>query len=125
MTPRAAFAAILKDRQILLVRSLTSIRYSNHWSLPGGIIESGESPEEAARREALEETGIVCRIGKLLTTIENTEDRITVSIFQADYVSGEIVLEVHEIAEARWFKLEDALELPLAYDLELTLKSLI
>lgn len=32
--------------------------YAGHWLLPGGRIRPGESPEQAARREAAEETGV-------------------------------------------------------------------
>lgn len=37
-----------------------------YWVLPGGAIERGESPEEAAVREVLEETGLQVRIERLL-----------------------------------------------------------
>lgn len=41
--------------QILLVTS----PYKDHWDLPGGIVEDGELPSEAAHREVKEELGIV------------------------------------------------------------------
>lgn len=42
---------------LLLKRSKTEPSFANHWSLPGGKAEDGESPEQAARREAREEIG--------------------------------------------------------------------
>lgn len=40
--------------QVLVVKA----NYKQHWSFPGGIIEAGETPREAAIRETLEEVGI-------------------------------------------------------------------
>jgi 8-oxo-dGTP pyrophosphatase MutT (NUDIX family) len=39
---------------------------TDDWSLPGGVIEEGESPIEACKRECLEELGIHITVGKLL-----------------------------------------------------------
>ena len=40
------------------------------WSLPKGLIERGETPERAATREALEETGLSCDILRRIDTIK-------------------------------------------------------
>ncbi len=37
--------------------------HRGRWSLPGGRVEAGESPEQAVEREVLEETGLVVRAG--------------------------------------------------------------
>lgn len=51
-----AYTAVLRDDRILMVRHVHDGR--DYWTLPGGHIKSGESPEQAARRELLEETGV-------------------------------------------------------------------
>jgi len=40
--------------------------YKAGWDLPGGIVEPGESPLEAVRREVVEELGVALRVGRLL-----------------------------------------------------------
>ena len=48
---------ILVDQKIVLIRRRNS-PYQNQWALPGGFVEVGETVEEAAVREAREETGL-------------------------------------------------------------------
>jgi 8-oxo-dGTP pyrophosphatase MutT (NUDIX family) len=48
--------------RVLLVKP----NYRDHWSLPGGILEEGEPPHEACRREVLEELGLDITPGRLL-----------------------------------------------------------
>ncbi len=54
----AGCAFVTPDNRVLLLkRSDTEANYGGHWALPGGKAEEGESPEEAAKREAFEEIG--------------------------------------------------------------------
>jgi mutator protein MutT len=56
--PIAAGIVFENDGRVLLVkRSKDELNYGGHWSLPGGKAEAGETPEEAAIREAREEVG--------------------------------------------------------------------
>jgi 8-oxo-dGTP pyrophosphatase MutT (NUDIX family) len=60
ITNRALFVFLVdpEGRILLELRDSQAPVSPNQWSVPGGQIEAGESPEAAARRELLEETGL-------------------------------------------------------------------
>ena len=49
--------AITRDRRMILERQYRHGLGSTEWEIPAGVVEQGETPEEAARRELMEETG--------------------------------------------------------------------
>jgi len=53
----AAVVPVAADGQILLVRQYRHVAQSFCWEIPGGGLHPGESPDQAAQRELLEETG--------------------------------------------------------------------
>ncbi|MBB5829375.1 NUDIX domain-containing protein [Micromonospora carbonacea] len=63
-TPRVAAGALFFDDEgrVLLVRP----SYKNHWDIPGGYVEPGESPRAACAREIEEELGLTTAVGAML-----------------------------------------------------------
>ena len=69
--PRVAVGVVIvKNSSVLLIRRGNEPS-KGLWSVPGGLIELGETVEEAARREVKEETGIDIRIERLLEVANN------------------------------------------------------
>ena len=66
-TLAAAAAIVVGNERLLLVRQRRP--YGVHWELPGGYWEAGESLEQTAAREVLEETGIPVEVGDLVCTM--------------------------------------------------------
>lgn len=100
---------IVKDGKMLLgQRQKSSGRSPGTWCPPGGKVDFGETFQECARRETLEESGVVISEPKLITCtndIFKAEDEHFITLYvQADWVSGEpTVLEPHKIAKWDWF----------------------
>lgn len=89
------------------------------WGLPKGGIENGETSAEAAVREVMEETGISAVVDRELGSIEYSfysrerAGRIhkTVHYFLMHAIGGDTSLHDQEVREARWVRLQDALQM--------------
>lgn len=57
---------IFDDKQNFILIKRKNEPYKNHWALPGGFVDYGECVEDAAIREALEETSINVKLDKLI-----------------------------------------------------------
>jgi 8-oxo-dGTP diphosphatase len=99
--PHGAAAVIFDaDGSVLLVKENYERR---RWSLPGGAVETGESDEEAAIREAEEETGIVVRIDHLIGKY-GLDNGFSVTAFRCSIIKGTPAVPLTgEIAEVRWW----------------------
>jgi 8-oxo-dGTP diphosphatase len=62
----AVKALIRRDDHVLLARLSTHAVETGRWTLPGGGVDHGESPETALVREVAEETGLTARVGALV-----------------------------------------------------------
>ena len=84
--------------------------------LPKGGMESGETPEQVARREVREETGIEANVLEPLGDVRYTyrrggrRVRKTVHFFLCDYLEGSTDDHDHEVDEARWIAISGARE---------------
>lgn len=87
------------------------------WSLPKGKVAPGETEEEAALREVLEETGMRCRIGRPLGTTSYMDRKGRPKIvyyWMMRALSGRFIAN-EEIDEVRWLSLGQALRV-LSYE---------
>jgi ADP-ribose pyrophosphatase YjhB (NUDIX family) len=83
-----AAAIIINNGSLLLMHRTKPDR--EYYVLPGGSVESGETPEEACIREVKEETGLVVTIEKKLATIEN--DGRTEHYFLTNSAQGNLAI---------------------------------
>ena len=94
--------------------------FKDGWEFPGGKVEEGETPQEALKREIMEELDTEITVGKLIDTIEYDYPTFHLSMdcFWCEVVKGELVLK--EAEDAKWLKKEELGEVDwLPADVEL------
>lgn len=94
--------------------------FKGGWEFPGGKIEEGETPQEALKREIMEELDTEISVGELIDTVEYDYPTFHLSMdcFWCEIVKGDLVLKEHETA--RWLTMErlrDVKWLPADIDL--------
>jgi len=112
--PKVAVGAVVfKNERVLMVRR-GQPPSEDLWAIPGGSVELGETLQEAAEREILEETGIHIRAGEPVFTFDAIDrDRAGKIRFHyvivdlaADYIRGDPKAG-DDAADARWISAQE------------------
>jgi mutator protein MutT len=113
----SAGGVVVRDRDVVVITPVKrALNGSRVLGLPKGHLDGDETPEEAALREVREETGVQAELIEKLGEIRYQFDRKratidkTVAFFLFEYRSGSVADHDHEIEEARWMPLEEAVQ---------------
>ncbi len=110
LLPSVSVIVVDDHARLLLVRHTAN---RDGWAVPGGAVDIGESPAQAAVREIREETGLQISQLRLLNVLGGTDYEVTypngdrvayvTAVFQAGIADGIPVPDQEEISELAWF----------------------
>ena len=123
---------LMKDGKILLGKrhedpgkARSALKGAGTWTMPGGKLRFGETFEAAAKRETLEETGIILYSSKVIALNNDYIEEahfITIGLYSENFQGEPRVMEPEQITEWKWFDLNN-LPQPLFFCSEKIIKN--
>jgi mutator protein MutT len=102
------------DRVVLIRRRFEPL--AGQWSLPGGTLELGETLEQGAAREMVEETGLVVHIGPVIEVFDriiyDDEKRVRYHFVLVDYLCWPVGGELRASSDVEDARFVDPADLP-------------
>ena len=100
-------AAVIRDNDKIFATQRGFGEFKGGWEFPGGKVESGETGEEALKREIFEELKVEIEVGDFVKTVEYDYPTFHLSMdcYFAKIISGEIVLTEHN--DAKWLRKDE------------------
>ena len=97
-------AVVEVDGKVLCMqRGVTRYPYTSHlWEFPGGKIEAGETPQQALRRELLEEMDLDVEVHELLATVTHDYPDFTITLAAYRCTATTTAFTMREHAASRW-----------------------
>ncbi len=105
-----AAVVIVRNGKVLLVQEAFKA-FREQWNFPAGMVDIGEAIEEAAIREAKEESGFDVKLGKELLVMHQAIDRPVLHAFLAEIIGGELKFDTEEILDVKWFDVETVMHM--------------
>ena len=95
-----------KNKPVIFATQRGYGEFKGGWEFPGGKIESGETPQQALKREIMEELDTEIAVGELIDTIEYDYPNFHLSMdcFWCEVIHGELIL--NEAEDAKWLTME-------------------
>jgi len=122
-----AHGLVRRDETYLFLRRRDGRYLGGLWDIPGGTVEPGETPADAAVRECWEEAGLRTTVGHEVTHFENADTNgrdLTFHTVTYRLLLPDLEPEVHlseEHDDFRWLTRTEALDLPLVWHVARTL----
>src|ERR1700761_4401818 len=114
LLPSSAVLPLDEEGRVLLAWAAGA---SDGWSTVGGAVNPGESPAEAAVREAREEIGVEIRLGRLLDVLGGPDYEViypngdnvayVTAVYEASILAGTPAPADGELSDVAWFAREE------------------